>query len=74
MNSSTSAAKNEEERKMCNFMTEQEVMQEIGKARTALWRLRKNHGFPDPVLSHPARYNRAAVQKWLEDGGINRAV
>ncbi|MFJ5159484.1 helix-turn-helix transcriptional regulator [Pantoea sp. NPDC088449] len=57
-----------------DFMSEQEVMQEIGKARTALWRLRKCHGFPSPVLTHPARYSRKAVQRWIESGGINRAV
>jgi len=57
-----------------DFMTEAEVMQEIGKARTALWRLRKNHGFPAPVLTPPARYSRRAVQKWVDDGGVNRAV
>lgn len=55
-------------------MSEQEVMQEIGKARTALWRLRKCHGFPSPVLTHPARYSRKAVQRWIESGGVNRAV
>ncbi|MCX8967428.1 DNA-binding protein [Erwinia psidii] len=55
-------------------MTEKEVMDEIGKARTALWRLRKNHGFPSPVLTHPARYSRQAVLKWIDDGGVNRSV
>jgi predicted DNA-binding transcriptional regulator AlpA len=57
-----------------DYMTEQEVMAEIGKARTALWRLRKKHGFPLPILTHPARYSRKAVFKWIEDGGVNRAV
>lgn len=57
-----------------DYMTEAEVMQEIGKARTALWRLRKNHGFPAPVLTHPARYSRRAVKKWVDDGGVNRTV
>lgn len=57
-----------------DFMSEKEVMQEIGKARTALWRLRKSHGFPSPVLTHPARYSRKAVQRWIESGGVNRAV
>lgn len=56
------------------YMTESEVMEEIGKARTSLWRLRKNHGFPAPVLNHPARYSRKAVQKWIDDGGVNRSV
>ncbi|WP_410764659.1 helix-turn-helix transcriptional regulator [Erwinia psidii] len=56
------------------YMTEKEVMDEIGKARTALWRLRKNHGFPSPVLTHPARYSRQAVLKWIDDGGVNRSV
>jgi predicted DNA-binding transcriptional regulator AlpA len=57
-----------------DFMSEKEVMDQIGKARTALWRLRKQHGFPAPVLTHPARYSRRAVEKWICDGGINRAV
>ncbi|KGT88050.1 50S ribosomal protein L7/L12 [Erwinia typographi] len=57
-----------------DYMTEKEVMEEVGKARTSLWRLRKNHGFPAPVLTHPARYSRRAVQKWIDDGGVNRAV
>ncbi len=57
---------------MSDFMTEEEVMLKIGKARTALWRLRKFNGFPAPVLTHPAKYSRAAVEKWIADGGVNR--
>lgn len=55
-----------------DFMTEQEVSTLIGKKRTALYRLRKQHGFPEPVLTHPAKYSRQAVNKWLEAGGVNR--
>ena len=61
-------------KKMIDLMSEKEVMEEIGKARVSLWRLRKNHGFPNPVMTHPARYSRNAVQKWLDAGGVNRAV
>lgn len=61
-------------KKMVDLMSEEEVMNEIGKARSALWRLRKNHGFPNPVMTHPARYSRNAVQRWLDAGGVNRAV
>lgn len=57
-----------------DFMTEAEVMATLGKGKTALWRLKKNHGFPAPVLTHPARYSRNAVEKWITDGGVNRAV
>jgi predicted DNA-binding transcriptional regulator AlpA len=57
-----------------DFMTEQEVSILIGKKRTALYRLRKQHGFPEPVLTHPAKYSRQAVNKWLEAGGVNRVV
>ncbi|MDU6442584.1 MAG: hypothetical protein E6559_22320 [Pantoea sp.] len=57
-----------------DFMSEKEVMDAIGKARTALWRLRKQHGFPAPILTHPARYSRRAVQRWIDSGGVNRAV
>ncbi|MFZ1872207.1 MAG: hypothetical protein WAU54_05380 [Chania sp.] len=57
-----------------DFMTEEEVFARVGKKRTALWRLRSKYGFPAPVLSHPARYSRQAVEKWIESGGINRAA
>lgn len=57
-----------------DFMSEIEVMTTLGKGKTALWRLKKNHGFPAPVLTHPARYSRNAVEKWIADGGVNRAV
>lgn len=57
-----------------DYMTEKEVMAEIGKARTALWRLRKKFGFPAPVLTHPARYSRSAVQRWIDEGGVNRSA
>ncbi|EAA8034736.1 DNA-binding protein [Salmonella enterica] len=55
-------------------MSEQEVSKRVGKKRTALWRLRKKYGFPDPVLTHPAKYSRAAVEKWIAEGGVNRVV
>ncbi|MBT1926907.1 DNA-binding protein [Enterobacter hormaechei subsp. hoffmannii] len=57
-----------------DFMEEQEVFDLLKKKKTALWRLRKVHGFPKPVLTYPSRYSRKAVMKWLEDGGINRTV
>lgn len=57
---------------MTDFMTEKEVMDTLGKKRTALWNLRKKCGFPSPVLTHPAKYSRTAVEKWLADGGVNR--
>lgn len=57
-----------------DFMTEAEVSARIGKKRTALWRLRKNYGFPSPVLTHPSKYSRTAVEKWIAEGGVNRAV
>lgn len=40
-----------------NLMTEKEVSELLQKRRTALYNLRKKHGFPDPVLTHPARYS-----------------
>lgn len=55
-------------------MTEKEVSERVGKKRTALWRLRTKHGFPSPVLTHPSRYSRQAVEKWIDEGGVNRAV
>lgn len=57
-----------------DFMTEAEVSERIGKKRTALWRLRKNYAFPSPVLTHPSKYSRSAVEKWIDEGGVNRAV
>ncbi len=59
---------------MSDFMLEDEVMAKLGKRKTALWRLKKNHGFPAPVLTHPAKYSRHAVDKWIADGGVNRVV
>lgn len=55
-----------------DFMEEKEVFELLGKKKTAVWRLRKDHGFPQPVLTYPTRYSRRAVKEWLESGGINR--
>lgn len=55
-------------------MDEPELFALLGKKKTAIWRLRKDHGFPNPVLTYPSRYSRKAVMKWLEDGGVNQAV
>nr|WP_264643453.1 hypothetical protein [Candidatus Symbiopectobacterium sp. NZEC127] len=56
------------------FMTEEEVSALIKKKRTAIWRLRKECGFPQPVLTYPSRYNRFEVERWLAEGGVNRQV
>ncbi|ELI8952561.1 TPA: DNA-binding protein [Enterobacter kobei] len=55
-------------------MEEQEVFDLLKKKKTAVWRLRKERGFPNPVLTYPSRYSRKAVMKWIEEGGVNRAV
>lgn len=55
-----------------DFMEEQEVFNLLGKKKTAVWRLRKDYGFPMPVLTYPTRYSRKAVTRWIEDGGINK--
>ncbi|EHM44335.1 hypothetical protein HMPREF0454_01515 [Hafnia alvei ATCC 51873] len=55
-------------------MSEKEVFERIKKKRTAVWRLRTKYGFPSPVLTHPSQYSRAAVEKWIAEGGVNRAV
>lgn len=57
-----------------DFMEEQEVFDLLKKKKTAVWNLRKNHGFPPPVLTYPTRYSRKAVIKWIEDGGVNRGI
>lgn len=57
-----------------DFITEKEVSDLLQKKRTAIYNLRKKHGFPEPVLTHPARYSRQAVEKWINTGGVNRAV
>lgn len=54
-----------------DFMEEKEVFELLGKKKTAVWRLRKDHGFPLPVLTYPTRYSRKEITKWLENGGIN---
>ncbi len=59
---------------IADFMTEKEVSELLKKKRTALYNLRKKHGFPEPVLTHPARYSRQAVEKWINAGGVNRAT
>lgn len=55
-----------------DFMEEKEVFTLLCKKKTAVWRLRKDHGFPSPILTHPSRYSRKAVMKWIEEGGVNR--
>lgn len=57
-----------------DFMEEKEVFELLGKKKTAVWRLRKEHGFPQPVLTYPTRYSRKAVTRWLEEGGINKSI
>ena len=54
-----------------DFMEEKEVFDLLRKKKTAVWRLRKDHGFPKPVLTYPTRYSRKAVLQWIESGGIN---
>ncbi|EDQ6994620.1 MULTISPECIES: DNA-binding protein [Citrobacter] len=56
-----------------DFMEEQEVFDLLKKKKTAVWRLRKEHDFPQPVLTYPTRYSRKAVTRWIEDGGVNRS-
>ncbi|AVU54993.1 TPA: hypothetical protein MFX38_23415 [Klebsiella pneumoniae] len=55
-----------------DFMEEKEVFELLGKKKTAVWRLRKDHGFPNPVLTYPTRYSRKAVTRWIDEGGINK--
>lgn len=57
-----------------DFMSEKEVFERIKKKRTAVWRLRTKYGFPSPVLTHPSQYSRAAVEKWIAEGGVNRSL
>lgn len=57
-----------------DFMTEQEVVALLNKKKTSLWRLRTKCGFPLPILTHPSVYSRTAVEKWIAEGGVNRAV
>ncbi|BET97346.1 helix-turn-helix transcriptional regulator [Xenorhabdus taiwanensis] len=56
-----------------DLIEEKEVFDMLGKKRTAVYRLRKKHGFPEPVLSHPARYSYSAIREWLDNGGVNRS-
>lgn len=57
-----------------DFMDEKEVFELLGKKKTAVWKLRKKHGFPNPVLTYPSRYSRKAVMRWIDEGGINRII
>lgn len=57
-----------------DFMEEQEVFELLKKKKTAVWRLRKEHGFPQPILTYPTRYSRKAVIKWIENGGVNQSL
>lgn len=60
--------------KMTNsdLIVEKDVYEWIGIKRTALWRLRKQCGFPQPVLARPAKYKKSDIQRWLDNGGINQ--
>ncbi len=60
--------------KMTNsdLIVEKDVYEWIGVKRTALWRLKKECGFPKPVLSRPAKYKKSAIQQWIDNGGINQ--
>ncbi|WP_346806929.1 helix-turn-helix domain-containing protein [Enterobacter chuandaensis] len=53
-------------------MSDKELFELLDKKRSAVYNLIKKHGFPPPVLTHPARFSRRAVEKWLSDGGVNR--
>ncbi|MDC9607106.1 helix-turn-helix transcriptional regulator [Xenorhabdus griffiniae] len=55
-----------------DLISENDVFGMLGKKRTAVYRLRKKYGFPEPVLSHPARYRLSAVRQWIDEGGVNR--
>lgn len=54
-----------------DLIDEKDLFKMIGKKRTAIWRLRRKFGFPDPVLNYPARYKLSAIERWLENGGVN---
>lgn len=54
-----------------DLILEKDVYTWLGKQRKALWRLRKKCGFPQPVLSYPAKYSKSEIQKWFDNGGIN---
>ncbi len=55
-----------------DLIKECEVFDMLGRKRTAIWNLRKNKGFPNPILSHPAKYSRSAIEQWVRDGGVSR--
>ncbi len=55
-----------------DLILETDVYKWLGMKRTALWRLKKKHEFPLPVLYRPAKYRKSLIQKWLDDGGVNR--
>lgn len=56
-----------------DFMMKEEVYNRLGKKRTALYRLIKQCGFPAPIMIHPSKFSRQAVERWIAEGGVNRA-
>ncbi|QOV71339.1 DNA-binding protein [Citrobacter sp. BDA59-3] len=57
-----------------DFMNEKRLSELLEKKRTAMCGLKKEHVFPETILTHPAQYSQQAVEKWLNAGGVNQAV
>lgn len=57
---------------MTGLINQDELLKKLGIKRTALWNLRKNKGFPNPVLKYPSRYSIDAIDKWVEKGGVSQ--
>lgn len=55
-----------------DLILETDVYEWLGRKRKSLWRLRKECKFPQPVLTHPAKYRKSEIQEWLDNGGINQ--
>lgn len=52
------------------LITEDEVVKIIDKSPATLYRLRVNKNFPNPIISHPKRYDKAEILKWLNENSL----
>ncbi|HCM64698.1 MAG TPA: hypothetical protein DIT05_19475 [Morganella sp. (in: Bacteria)] len=57
-----------------DLIKECDVFEMTGRKRTAIWHLRKKKGFPNPIFSHPAKYSRSEIERWMREGGVSREI
>ncbi|XKM12711.1 hypothetical protein RCS94_06695 [Orbaceae bacterium ac157xtp] len=57
---------------MLKLINQDDLLKKLGIKRAALWALRKNKGFPEPVLKYPSRYSLEAINEWVNKGGVSK--